>query len=183
VQQADRDDDSSSDDGEEYGDEESLAERSGKLEVLAKILPLWHAQGHRVLIFCQWRKMLSIIQRFTMQKGWRFGRLDGATSVAARQRLVDTFNNDKDSYFGMLCTTRTGGVGLNLTGANRIILYDPDWNPMTGTTARSFIAPYIAHSTDSQSFSKCRYTSKGEGLAVWSRSRSYSISSDLFWNN
>ena len=75
--------------------------------------------------------MLNIIQRFMMVKGWKFGRLDGNTNVASRQRLVDNFNAD-DSYFAMLCTTRTGGVGLNLTGADRIILYDPDWNPQTG---------------------------------------------------
>jgi DNA excision repair protein ERCC-6 len=98
----------------------------------------------RVLIFCQWKKMLDIIERFTGKRtrrplisfketefshyvvelqGWKFGRLDGNTNVASRQRLVDTFNSD-DSYFGMLCTTRTGGVGLNLVGADRVILYE-----------------------------------------------------------
>jgi DNA excision repair protein ERCC-6 len=118
------DDDDFSDSDDEIGNEESLTERAGKLEVLSKILPLWHKQGHRVLIFCQWKKMLNIIQRYTQQQGWKFGRLDGNTNVASRQRLVDEFNTD-DSYFGMLCTTRTGGVGLNLTGANRVILYDP----------------------------------------------------------
>lgn len=128
--------DDSSDLGEgDYESEELLMERSGKLEVLAKILPLWRKQGHRVLIFCQWRKMLDIIQRFTILKNYKFGRLDGNTNVAARQKMVDTFNSD-ESYFGMLCTTRTGGVGLNLTGANRIILYDPDWNPQTDAQAR-----------------------------------------------
>lgn len=69
--------------------------------------------------------MLDIIQRLTESQDWKFGRLDGNTNVAARQRLVDRFNSD-DSYYGMLMTTRTGGVGLNLTGADRIILYDPD---------------------------------------------------------
>jgi hypothetical protein len=123
------------DDSESVSEEESMAERSGKLEVLAKILPLWKKQGHRVLIFCQWKKMLNIIQRFTELQGWKFGRLDGNTNIASRQRLVDTFNSD-ESYFGMLCTTRTGGVGLNLTGADRIILYDPDWNPQTDAQAR-----------------------------------------------
>ncbi|OEU20833.1 SNF2_N-domain-containing protein [Fragilariopsis cylindrus CCMP1102] len=112
-----------------------LIERSGKLEILAKILPLWKKQGHRVLIFCQWRKMLDIIMDFVKSKGWKFGRLDGNTNVASRQRLVDTFNSD-ESYFGMLCTTRTGGVGLNLVGADRVILYDPDWNPQTDAQAR-----------------------------------------------
>jgi DNA excision repair protein ERCC-6 len=79
--------------------------------------------------------MLNIIEGFTRLQGWKFGRLDGNTNVASRQRLVDNFNSDL-SYFGMLCTTRTGGVGLNLTGASRIILYDPDWNPQVDAQAR-----------------------------------------------
>lgn len=131
----DSDNCASDDDLIESSTEESLTDRSGKLEVLAKILPLWNRQGHRVLIFCQWRKMLNVIQRFLMMKGWKFARLDGNTNVSSRQRLVDTFNTDT-SYFCMLCTTRTGGVGLNLTGANRILLYDPDFNPQTDAQAR-----------------------------------------------
>jgi DNA excision repair protein ERCC-6 len=101
----------SSDEDDDIDISESMVERAGKLHVLAKILPLWKEQGHRVLIFCQWRKMLNIIQRFTELQGWKFARLDGNTNVASRQRLVDTFNTD-ESYFGMLMTTRTGGVGL-----------------------------------------------------------------------
>jgi DNA excision repair protein ERCC-6 len=128
-------DDSDRDD-DDAGDEESLMDRSGKLEVLSKILPLWKKQGHRVLIFCQWKIMLNIITRFMMLKGWKFGRLDGDTNVSARQRLVDQFNNDT-SFFALLCTTRTGGVGLNLTGANRIILYDPG----TSIVSRTYLVP------------------------------------------
>ena len=79
--------------------------------------------------------MLSLIERFVTMQGWKFGRLDGKTNIVSRQRLVDSFNND-ETYFCMLLTTRTGGVGLNLTGANRIILYDPDWNPQTDAQAR-----------------------------------------------
>jgi DNA excision repair protein ERCC-6 len=113
----------------------SLVERSGKLQVLAKILPLWHTQGHRVLIFSQWKKTLNIIQRFVSEMGWNMMRMDGSTNIAARQTMVDRFNADP-SIFGMLMTTRTGGVGLNLTGANRILLFDPDWNPQTDAQAR-----------------------------------------------
>ena len=108
---------------DENFEESSLIDRSGKLEVLAKILPLWKKQNHRVLIFSQWKKMLDIIQHFMNMQGWKFGRLDGNTNIGSRQKLVDAFNNDS-SYFAMLCTTKTGGVGLNLTGANRIILYE-----------------------------------------------------------
>lgn len=125
----------SDDDESVLDDLESLVARSGKLELLSRILPSFYEQGHRVLIFCQWRKTLNIIQRFCVLNGWKFGRLDGNTSVPARQRLVDKFNQD-DSYFLMLCTTRTGGVGLNLTGANRVILFSPDWNPQNDAQAR-----------------------------------------------
>jgi len=134
TQPIDEEEDSEVDD-DETADEESLMQRSGKLEVLSRVLPLWQKQGHRVLIFCQWKKMLNIIQRIMMIKGWKFARLDGDTNIAARQRLVDSFNSD-DSYFAMLCTTRTGGVGLNLTGANRILIYDPDFNPSSDAQAR-----------------------------------------------
>lgn len=101
----DNDDDEELSYTDEWDANEGIVERSGKLEVLSKILPLWHKQGHRVLIFCQWVKMLNIIQRLTALKGWKFGRIDGKTSVAARQRLVDAFNSD-ESFFGLLCTTR-----------------------------------------------------------------------------
>jgi len=121
---------------EDLDDLVSMTDRSGKMQVLAKILPLWQKQGHRVLIFCQWTKMLDILQKFMMNNGWKFGRLDGKTSVSSRQRLIDTFNSD-ESYFAMLMTTRTGGVGVNLTGANRVVIYDPDWNPQTDSQARA----------------------------------------------
>ncbi|CAB9511762.1 CHD3-type chromatin-remodeling factor [Seminavis robusta] len=131
----DEDDSEGHDAFPDAGSEDDLAERSGKFEVLSKILPLWKKEGHRVLIFSQWTKMLNIIQAWVVSQGWNFLRLDGKTNVASRQKLVDQFNSDT-SYFGMLCTTRTGGVGLNLTGANRLILYDPDWNPQTDAQAR-----------------------------------------------
>ena len=130
------DDDDEGDDYDPFPDAgDRLEERSGKFEVMAKILPLWKKQGHRVLIFSQWTKMLNIIQQFVMAQGWKFLRLDGKTSVASRQKLVDRYNSDK-SIFVLLLTTRTGGVGLNLTGANKLVLYDVDWNPQTDAQAR-----------------------------------------------
>lgn len=61
--------------------------------------------------------------------------MDGSTSVKARQPLIQKFNHDS-SYDVFLLTTRVGGLGVNLTGANRVIIYDPDWNPATDTQAR-----------------------------------------------
>ncbi|CAM9824223.1 unnamed protein product [Ectocarpus sp. 12 AP-2014] len=120
---------------ESKSDNDHEVQRSGKLLVLQQILPLWHKQGHRVLLFSQTRQMLSIIERFVVNNEWSYGRLDGSTPVGNRQTLIDRFNND-ESMFIMLLTTRTGGVGVNLTGADRVILFDPDWNPSTDMQAR-----------------------------------------------
>ncbi len=90
VNNDDRDDYSSDDENlslDELTDEESIVESSGKLEVLAKILPLWKQQGHRVLIFSQWKKTLDIISHFINSMGWNFGRMDGNTNVASRQKV------------------------------------------------------------------------------------------------
>lgn len=60
--------------------------------------------------------------------GYRYLRLDGTTKVEVRQQLMDRFNNDKRIFIFIL-STRSGGVGMNLTGADAVIFYDSDWNP------------------------------------------------------
>lgn len=55
--------------------------------------------------------------------------------MASRQVMIDKYNNDP-SYFVFLLTTRVGGLGVNLTGADRVIIFDPDWNPSTDSQAR-----------------------------------------------
>jgi DNA repair and recombination RAD54-like protein len=61
--------------------------------------------------------------------GWSSLRLDGSLPGDKRQKLIDIFNNPKYNYFILFLSTKAGGVGLNLTGANRLILLEPDWNP------------------------------------------------------
>jgi len=56
-------------------------------------------------------------------------RMDGNVSLKHRRELIDTFNNSEEHYLFLL-TTRTGGLGINLTAANKVIIFDPDWNPM-----------------------------------------------------
>lgn len=79
--------------------------------------------------------MLGIIESMVRELGFRYERLDGSTPVGKRAGIVHKFNSDK-SIFVMLLTTRTGGVGISLTAANRVILFDPDWNPMTDMQSR-----------------------------------------------
>ena len=104
----------------------SLISASGKLIVLVEILRLWHANGHRCLIFCQGRRMLSIIQAVVKARNYSYLRMDGTTPMRQRQVLVDMFNSDAGP-FAFLLTTRVGGIGVNLIGADRVVIVDPDW--------------------------------------------------------
>ncbi|CAG9466591.1 unnamed protein product [Pedinophyceae sp. YPF-701] len=112
-----------------------LPERSGKLRVAEKVLGMWKQQGHRCLVFTQTQQMLDIIELCVQAGGFRYHRMDGSTAVGLRAKLVESFNRD-ESVFAFLLTTRVGGLGVNLTGADRILLYDPDWNPSTDAQAR-----------------------------------------------
>ncbi|KAM9345390.1 DNA excision repair protein ERCC-6 [Symphorus nematophorus] len=109
--------------------------RSGKLIVVESLLRLWFKQGHRVLLFTQSRQMLDILEVFVRENNYPYLKMDGTTTIASRQPLIARFNEDK-SIFIFLLTTKVGGLGVNLTGANRVIIYDPDWNPSTDTQAR-----------------------------------------------
>jgi len=108
--------------------------RSGKMMVVEKLLTLWKEQNHRVLLFSQSRMMLDILEEFIKEKGYTYRRMDGTTSVKDRIPMINSFNKD-DNIFIFLLTTKVGGLGVNLTGANRIILFDPDWNPSTDLQA------------------------------------------------
>ncbi|KAG8179917.1 hypothetical protein JTE90_006279 [Oedothorax gibbosus] len=109
--------------------------RSGKMVVVAALLKLWRSQGHRVLLFTQGRQMMEILESFVKSKGYTYMRMDGTTPISTRQPAVQKFNSDP-SVFVFLLTTRVGGLGVNLTGADRVLLYDPDWNPSTDAQAR-----------------------------------------------
>ncbi|KAM4775137.1 DNA excision repair protein ERCC-6 isoform 3-T4 [Cyanocitta cristata] len=109
--------------------------RSGKMIVVESLLKIWHKQGHRVLFFTQSRQMMQILEVFVRYRNYSYLRMDGTTAVASRQPLVTRYNEDK-SIFLFLLTTRVGGIGVNLVGADRVIIYDPDWNPSVDTQAR-----------------------------------------------
>lgn len=101
---------------------------SAKCRALGGLLPTLMDGGHRVLIFSQWTSMLDILEWALDVIGVTYRRLDGSTQVTERQTIVDTFNNDT-SIFACLLSTRAGGQGLNLTGADTVIIHDMDFNP------------------------------------------------------
>ena len=112
------------------------ASQSGKMQVVKSLLHLWKDTGHKTLLFTQHRIMLEILEKLVRSlPGFRCRRMDGSTPIKARQAMVDEFNADPDIHVFLL-TTRVGGLGVNLTGADRVIIYDPDWNPSTDVQAR-----------------------------------------------
>eukprot|EP00878_Enallax_costatus_P044292 GHUV01052755.1.p1 GENE.GHUV01052755.1~~GHUV01052755.1.p1 ORF type:complete len:163 (-),score=13.20 GHUV01052755.1:255-743(-) len=71
-----------------------LSSRSGKLQVLSKVLAAWHAEGHKVLLFTQTQQMLDIIEKHAVSQGYSYHRMDGGTAIAQRGRLMDDFNTN-----------------------------------------------------------------------------------------
>ncbi|CDF39284.1 unnamed protein product [Chondrus crispus] len=99
----------------------------GKLQILDRLLRKLQAAGSRALIFTQMTKVLDILESFLNLHGLKYLRLDGTTKTDDRQKVVERFNTDS-RIFCMILTTRAGGVGLNLTGADAVVFYDTDYN-------------------------------------------------------
>ncbi|ERF74802.1 hypothetical protein EPUS_03186 [Endocarpon pusillum Z07020] len=110
--------------------------KSGKMQVVGSLLELWKESGHKTLLFAQHRIMLDILEKYIKSmRGLTYRRMDGNTPIQLRQSMVDEFNNSPELHVFLL-TTKVGGLGINLTGADRVIIYDPDWNPSTDLQAR-----------------------------------------------
>ncbi|KAI1399622.1 SNF2 family domain-containing protein [Hypoxylon fuscum] len=112
----------------QFPDRRLLQYDCGKLQALDRLLRKLQSGGHRALIFTQMTKVLDILEQFLNIHGHKYLRLDGATKVEQRQILTDRFNNDT-RILCFILSTRSGGLGINLTGADTVIFYDQDWNP------------------------------------------------------
>ncbi|PLT28887.1 DEAD/DEAH box helicase [Peribacillus deserti] len=100
---------------------------SAKFEQLMQILKDSRQSGRRILIFSQFTKMLQLIGREAARRGHTYFYLDGQTSSEMRVDLCDRFNAGEQDLF--LISLKAGGTGLNLTGADTVVLYDIWWNP------------------------------------------------------
>ncbi|XP_067850571.1 SWI/SNF-related matrix-associated actin-dependent regulator of chromatin subfamily A containing DEAD/H box 1-like isoform X2 [Heptranchias perlo] len=101
---------------------------SGKFQRLENILAELKEQGSRVVLFSQFTMMLDILEVLLRHHKHRYLRLDGKTQISDRIHLIDQFNTDMD-IFVFLLSTKAGGLGINLTSANIVILHDIDCNP------------------------------------------------------
>ncbi|KAL7137045.1 hypothetical protein ABFS83_10G068000 [Erythranthe nasuta] len=111
----------------------------GKMRALERLMHSWISMGDKILLFSYSVRMLDILEKFIIRKGYSFSRLDGSTPTGLRQSLVDDFNSSPSKQV-FLISTRAGGLGLNLVGANRVVIFDPNWNPAQDMQAqdRSF---------------------------------------------
>lgn len=131
AERTNNDDDSSVQMNKKFGH----YKKSGKMKVVACLLKEWKKQNHKVLVFTQGRQMLAILKQYFVNKDYSHLVMDGSTPIHSRPALIKKFNTDPNVFIFLL-TTRVGGLGVNLTGADRIIIYDPDWNPSTDAQAR-----------------------------------------------
>lgn len=100
----------------------------GKWKVLRKLLRWWHANGDKVLVFSHSVRLLKMLQMLFNHTSYNVSYLDGSMSYEDRAKAVDEFNSDPNQFV-FLISTKAGGVGLNITSANKVVVVDPNWNP------------------------------------------------------
>ena len=108
------------------------------MQELARLLHELKQGGHKALIFTQMTKMLDVLEAFLNLHSYTYLRLDGSTKPEQRQILMQRFNSNPKIFIFIL-STRSGGVGMNLTGADTVIFYDSDWNPAMDAQVHSTI--------------------------------------------
>eukprot|EP00981_Chlorochromonas_danica_P009089 scaffold2486_cov169-Ochromonas_danica.AAC.8 len=112
-------------------------EQSGKMFTLFKMMQTMRIlkPSERIVIVSNYTQTLDLIEFLCKQANWPFLRLDGTVSSTKRTKLVDEFNNPLSNSFAFLLSSKAGGCGINLIGANRLVLFDPDWNPASDKQA------------------------------------------------
>lgn len=121
--------------GPPYTTDEHLVYNAGKMLVLDRLLKRLRAQGSRVLIFSQMSRLLDILEDYCLFREYKYCRIDGGTAHEDRIAAIDDYNKPGSEQFVFLLTTRAGGLGINLTSADIVILYDSDWNPQADLQA------------------------------------------------
>jgi SWI/SNF-related matrix-associated actin-dependent regulator 1 of chromatin subfamily A len=101
---------------------------SGKVAKLVELVKKFSAEDSRTLVFSQFTMVLDILESVFESEEIKFCRLDGSTSIAQRQEYIDEFHNNKSLQVFML-STKSGGTGINLACANKVIIFDSSFNP------------------------------------------------------
>ncbi|KAJ4894010.1 Protein CHROMATIN REMODELING 25 [Raphanus sativus] len=112
------------------GGDGAWVELSGKMHVLSRLLAhLRRNTDDRIVLVSNYTQTLDLFAQLCRERRYPYLRLDGSTSISKRQKLVNRLNDPTKDEFAFLLSSKAGGCGLNLIGANRLVLFDPDWNP------------------------------------------------------
>lgn len=114
---------------------ENLLKTSGKLQVLQILIPPLIAKGHKVLIYSQFVNMLDLLEDWCELNFFETFRIDGSVNNETRKAQLEKFNNSNDKHNIFLLSTRAAGLGINLVGADTVVLFDSDWNPQVDLQA------------------------------------------------
>ncbi|KAF5910260.1 lymphoid-specific helicase [Clarias magur] len=120
---------------EQFKIDEQLVETSGKFLILDRMLPELKKRGHKVLIFSQMTSILDILMDYCYLRGYEYSRLDGSMKYTEREDNMRKFASDPEVFLFLL-STRAGGLGINLTAADTVIIFDSDWNPQADLQAQ-----------------------------------------------
>ncbi|KAF0307372.1 DNA repair and recombination protein RAD54-like [Amphibalanus amphitrite] len=105
-------------------------ELSGKVSVLDYLLALVKTQtSDKVVLVSNYTQTLDLFETLCQMRSYCFVRLDGSMTIKKRAKIVDRFNDPSSPEFIFMLSSKAGGCGLNLIGANRLVMFDPDWNP------------------------------------------------------
>eukprot|EP00099_Drosophila_melanogaster_P013779 NP_476661.1 okra [Drosophila melanogaster] len=105
-------------------------ELSGKFMLLDFMLAAIRAEGNdKVVLISNYTQTLDLFEQLARKRKYGFVRLDGTMSIKKRSKVVDRFNDPESDSFLFMLSSKAGGCGLNLIGANRLFMFDPDWNP------------------------------------------------------
>ncbi|EJS43869.1 YFR038W [Saccharomyces arboricola H-6] len=114
---------------------DNLLKTSGKLQILQRLIPPLISKGHKVLIYSQFVNMLDLIEDWCDLNSLETFRIDGSVNNETRKAQLEKFNSSKDKHNIFLLSTRAAGLGINLVGADTVVLFDSDWNPQVDLQA------------------------------------------------
>lgn len=113
-----------------YNDKDVLPELSGKLLILDCILAnLKMNTDDKIVLVSNYTQTLDLFEKLCRKRGYQYVRLDGTMSIKKRSKVVEEFNKSDSKEWIFMLSSKAGGCGLNLIGANRLVMFDPDWNP------------------------------------------------------
>ena len=119
---------------EAHPPENHLVIYSSKMRILDKLCAKLFGKS-QILIFSQMTRMLDILEDYCNERGYKYCRIDGETSLEDREIMITEFTKPESDKFIFLLSTRAGGLGLNLMSSDTVILYDSDWNPQVDLQA------------------------------------------------